>query len=327
MTEHTAAPPAGAGTSPGALLREARERRGMHIAALAAAIKVAPARLEALEADDYSGMPDTTFVRALAQAVCRALKVDPAPVLALMPESAHSRLERVDEGLNAPFRDRPGRLVEGGDLAVWRYPVVWVALALLLGAAAFLWWPQAPAGPEPLPPGAEPLASAPLPAPAASALADAAPSAASAAMPVAGTASAPPTSSTAALPAAAASVAAPLAASLPIFAAASTTPAPAAAPASAAAVPAALTAGGDAAVLRAVQDTWVQVTDGSGKVLAARTFTAGEAVPFSGPLPLRLRIGNVQGTELAFRGKPVDLRALTKDNTVTVTLPLPAATP
>jgi len=289
----------------------------MHIAALAAAIKVAPARLEALEADNYDSMPDLTFARALAQAVCRALKVDPAPVLALMPESLHSRLERVDEGLKQPFRDRPGRLAEGAEFAFWRYPVVWVALALLLAAAAFLWWPQAPAGPEPIPPGAEPLASAPVAA--ASELEVQVPlTAASAAGGLPPVASA----SIASAPAASAPVAA---ARLPILAAASATPAALAG--SAAAAPVVVAAGGDAVVLRAVEDTWVQVIDGAGKVLVGRTFTAGETVPFTGPLPFKVRVGNVQGTELSFRGRLVDLRAMTKDNTVTVTLPAPAATP
>lgn len=321
MTEHTDASLAdAAGRSPGALLREARERRGMHIAALAAAIKVAPARLEALEDDDYSSMPDITFTRALAQAVCRALKVDPTPVLALMPESLHSRLERVDEGLKQPFRDRPGRLAEGGDFAFWRYPVVWVALALLLAAAAFLWWPKAPAGPEPVPPGAEPLASAPMASPTPAQPVAEAPQPASAV--VGG-----------ALPVASAPVAGvpPSAASLPILAAASTSPAPAVVqgslPSASAPASLAMPVSGDAVVVRAVEDTWVQVTDGAGKVLAGRTFTAGESVPFTGPLPLKVRVGNVQGTVLSFRGKAIDLRAMTKDNTVTVTLPAPATTP
>jgi cytoskeleton protein RodZ len=306
-----------AARAPGAMLRRAREQRGMHIAALAAAIKVAPARLEALEADDYTSMPDTTFARALAQAVCRALKVDPAPVLALMPGAPQARLERVDEGLKAPFRDRPGRLVEAGDFAPWRYPVAWVALGLLVAAGAFLWWPRANPvadGPEPVPPGAEPLASAPVPTLAASTVAAAAPEASAmpasagggalaAASAPASVATAPPSTGAAVLPTGA--LAAP----------------PASAP-----LPAAVAPGSEQLVLRAVQDTWVQVTDSTGKVLVARTLTAGETPSFSGNWPIKLRIGNVQGTEVLFRGRPVDLKALSRDNTATVTLP-PAANP
>ena len=49
------APPSAGPSAPasaGALLREARERQGVHIAVLAAAIKVSPRKLDALEADN-----------------------------------------------------------------------------------------------------------------------------------------------------------------------------------------------------------------------------------------------------------------------------------
>ena len=81
----TAAPP-----SAGRLLREARERQGLHIAALAAAIKVAPKKLELLEADRFDALPDATFTRALAQTVCRALKIDPAATAPAPPPDQSS---------------------------------------------------------------------------------------------------------------------------------------------------------------------------------------------------------------------------------------------
>ncbi|MEO6362297.1 MAG: helix-turn-helix domain-containing protein, partial [Caldimonas sp.] len=45
-----------AAMSAGRLLREARERQGLHIAALAASIKVAPKKLELLEADRFDAL-------------------------------------------------------------------------------------------------------------------------------------------------------------------------------------------------------------------------------------------------------------------------------
>ena len=66
----------------GGLLKEARQAAGMHIAALAVALKVPVSKLEALEADNYAVLPDTVFVRALASSVCRTLKIDAAPLLA-----------------------------------------------------------------------------------------------------------------------------------------------------------------------------------------------------------------------------------------------------
>ena len=58
------------------------KRTGLHVATLAAALKVPVHKLEALEADDIDALPDAVFARALAASVCRSLKIDPAPVLA-----------------------------------------------------------------------------------------------------------------------------------------------------------------------------------------------------------------------------------------------------
>ena len=97
----------------GGMLRQARQAQGLHIAALAAAIKVAPRKLEMLEADRFDELPDATFARVLAQTVCRTLKIDAEPVLARLPLPPQmNRLEHVTRGLNEPFRDRSGR-VEG----------------------------------------------------------------------------------------------------------------------------------------------------------------------------------------------------------------------
>jgi cytoskeleton protein RodZ len=71
----------------GTLLRHAREAQGLHIAALAAALKVPQRKLEALERDEYGALPDPSFTRALALSVCRSLKIDSAPVLALLPKT------------------------------------------------------------------------------------------------------------------------------------------------------------------------------------------------------------------------------------------------
>ncbi|MFG5410811.1 helix-turn-helix transcriptional regulator [Piscinibacter sakaiensis] len=129
------APPA-PGRSAGRLLRDAREAQGLALDGLAASMKVHVRKLELLEADRFDELPDATFTRALAQAVCRALKIDAAPVLALLPAARGHRIEQVSEGLNAPFRDRSARLdpVSWGPFvrAAW-------APALLLALAALVW--------------------------------------------------------------------------------------------------------------------------------------------------------------------------------------------
>ena len=134
MSEPTAAATAALpdrATTAGGLLRQARLAQGLHIAALAAAIKVVPRKLELLESDQFDQLPDATFTRALAQAVCRTLKVDAAPILALLPPPNGHRLEQVAEGLNTPFRERPGRLAPKEWTSVAR-PVLWIAALIVL---------------------------------------------------------------------------------------------------------------------------------------------------------------------------------------------------
>ena len=175
-----ASPAAPQAATAGGLLRQARQAQGLHIAALAAAIKVVPRKLELLESDQYQQLPDATFTRALAQAVCRTLKVDPAPVLALLPPPNGHRLEQVSEGLKMPFHERPGRFVPPAWAGVTS-PVLWLAALLVVGAVLVY---VLPTGWLPVPQGAGPraAASAPLAASAAEPVAQTALPVASAAM-------------------------------------------------------------------------------------------------------------------------------------------------
>lgn len=289
----------------GALLRAARQQQGLHIAALAAAIKVTPNKLEALENGRTQELPDATFARALALTVCRVLKTDPAPVLALLPGAPVGGLERVDSGLNTPFRERSSRDEPGGWLP-WRHPVFWLVVLLLAAAAAFVLVP----GQTPLLTGLPTLDSAATPVMPPSGAGGPVPAGEGAAAPAA----APPADTASAALAGTAALPSDMAAS-----AAAVVP-----PAATAAVPgvsAAGPAGADATlVLRALQATWVQAVDAGGQTLMARLVPAGETVELTPALPVRLRIGNVKGTELLFRGQPVNL-GTSRDNIATITLP------
>jgi cytoskeleton protein RodZ len=131
-------------TSAGALLRQYREAQGFNLEVLAHALRVAPAKLEALEANHLDALPDAMFARALALAVCRQLKVDAAPVLALLPSQDVSRLAAKNErGLDFPL-DRPSFLPQSSFLAVTRMftPMRWAALVVLVLALAIGWWPE-----------------------------------------------------------------------------------------------------------------------------------------------------------------------------------------
>lgn len=300
MSDLSALPGEPASTGAGALLRAARQKQGLHIAALAASIKVAPSKLEALEAGRYEELPDATFARALAQSVCRVLKIDAQPVLAQLPSTREATLDKVHAGLNTPFRERPGR-IDPTDWALWRQPTAWLALGLLAAAAAFMlvpgnwmqrWLPlpvqdraEAPAAQT----AADGLPASPQSIPASRVVEVIATQVAEAAS------AAPPTSE-------------------PASAAPAVQPAP---PASA--VVSAPNANG--ARVRAIQDTWVQASDARGQLLISRVVQAGETVDLDGARPLRLRIGNVKGTELQHRGQLVDLVAKAQNNVANVELP------
>ena len=265
--------------SAGALLRAARERQGLHIAALAAAIKVTPRKLDALERDRYDELPDPAFTRALAQAVCRSLKIDAAPVLALLPPAAPASLEHVAGSLNTPFRERSGREDHGLAASAIR-PLIWASAVLMLAAVVVMflpegWW------------GGSATAEAPAtPGPAASAAA--APAAASAAIAAVGASAADAAS---AVVAEAAAIAGPAA-----------TPASAVVETVFAAPPPA--AGASAVTLatmlsiRVSETSWVEVQDGRGTLLLSRSVQPGESVGLDGAPPLRLTVGNAAGTQL-----------------------------
>jgi cytoskeleton protein RodZ len=296
-TEDVAAPtPPPQPATAGGLLRQARQAQGLHIAALAAAIKVVPRKLELLESDQFDKLPDATFTRALAQTVCRALKIDAAPILALLPPLSGNRLGMAPSGLNAPFRDRPGRPVQR-DWASAANPTLWIAGVLVIGALAVYLWP---AGWLPIGGSAAIHArtDAPVVAPIAS---DAAATVSSA--------------QTAASAAVEAGVS-------PAAATSSSAPASGAAMSSAEANIAGTTdvptdeAPPPAGILQvhATEQSWVEVIDARGQSLIARVLQPGEDVGLDGVIPLKVKIGNAGKTQVMFRGEPIELPGFTRDN-------------
>lgn len=278
--------------SPGAMLKAARQSQSMHIEALAVALKVPVGKLEALEADNYAALPDAVFVRALASSVCRSLKIDPAPVLALMPQSGVPSLAADSAGINTAFKDGSEKARTGALVSRALHPVFLAVLALLLGAVAILTlFPHATL--EQVQTGAEPVA---FPA--------AAPTVPEAAVASAEPASAPslPDNPVAATPA-------------PILAPA---PAPAPVQEAPAALPAAGTVPADAAsdllVFRARSESWIQVRDVSGATTLQRVVAAGERVVAPGKPPFAVVVGNANATEVFVHGKVMDLVSVSKDN-------------
>jgi cytoskeleton protein RodZ len=331
----SAAPSTFGPSSAGAALRRAREARGLHIAALAATLKVPQSKLEALEADRYHELPDATFARALARSMCRVLKIEAAPVLAMLPSSgAEASLDRVTPGLNQPFRERSVSQEPMLSAELLKRPAVLGVGVLLVAAVAVYaipssWIEQVTArfrsAPESSTTTATPgpgsaIGTAPV-------ATDSPPTNIEAPVVSASEATPQSTASVPTLPPQTSGTATPV--TVP---AATPSPAPATTQAAATTPPAASTAASVAAgagqpiqagapapgtsplKVRASAESWVEVVDAKGQVLLSRLLRPGDLVDVHGVAPLRLRVGNVSGTELVFRGQPVDLAARARDN-------------
>jgi cytoskeleton protein RodZ len=284
------------GPSAGAMLRQAREAAGLPLEAVAAALKVPPQKLQALEADRWDLLPDAVFARALAASICRSLKIDPTTVLARLPQTA-PRLSSGDQGINEPFRaprDVPG-------LPAWASlsrPVVLTALALVVGALVLVLLPTLPTtGSAP-----ESLASVPpssvLPPPGAPVAEGEARSLVVSEPVVSGVPfAASPASASASAPAQPAATAVPMA-----------TPAVAAAPAGP------VSASGSVLSFSTSADAWIKVTDVRGAVVLNKLLKPGDTAVTSGALPLSVVVGRADAVRVLVRGEVLDLAPQTREN-------------
>ncbi len=291
----------GAEVTAGALLRQARQAQGLHLAALAAALKVPVHKLEALEQDRFDLLLDVVFVRALASGMCRLLKLDPEPILARLPSASTVKAPPQNWGINEPFRGRSAGLGSFFPAQLSK-PVILLGLALLLGAAALIFLPamQQEKGGKQADPGVSAGASSAV---------QEAPGNSQPAV------SANPPEMVA-IPASAVAASAPASAALPASAPASA-PAPALAPVL---LPPAATGGAsDAsaasiATFSATKASWVKVTDAKGVAVLGRTLQPGESANVSGTLPLSVVISRADAIQVQVRGQAFDVNAVAKNN-------------
>ncbi len=302
----------------GALLKQAREASGLHIAALAVLLKVPVKKLELLESDRLDLLPDAVFVRALASSVCRTLKIDSTVILARLPQTHAPKLTYKGTGINEPFRS-PG---DGPGPSVWAQisrPAVLAGMVLLLGALVLIFLPALKTGindigpelsefkvksleiektkptiemtEEPLKPlvtsGVSAVSSLPIFVTTAVAASVGAPLAARTSVTV--TVSSPlPTSASKVVNAGSTS---------PTFVATPNSLQP-----------------NDIVVFTAKTESWVEATDSKGQVVLRRVLVAGEVVGASGALPLKVVVGRANATQVEIRGKAFDVNAIAKDN-------------
>ncbi len=308
----------------GALLRQAREQAGLDVAALASMLKVPRARIESLEAGRFDELPDSVFARSLASSICRALRVDAAPVLALLPhanarildsvaEHKATRIKSTGAGGRGKFSPsaRANTHVSRRALALAAVFVLAAAAVILVPQGAFdrlrsalPAWGQASTPQDgrtveiikdsggtrvveevSVPPAAEGTAR-PANAPDAGIVAGAG-------------------------PATPASIAAPQATTAAGATAADATAVPAT-PAAADPPPA---AGGGLLVISASAPTWIKVSDAKGAVLVQKTLNAGQVESLAdAATPLSVVVGRTDTTTVQIRGEAFDLAARARNN-------------
>ncbi|MDT3735076.1 MAG: DUF4115 domain-containing protein [Denitratisoma sp.] len=155
---------------PGAMLRMAREARDTSVAEVAAALKMSPRQIEAIENEDFSRLSGATFIRGFVRNYARLLKIDAAPVLAALAEQAalpQAELNApADAGVKMPMSgSRQGKGLVGS--TVLALGVLGIALALYFDAIDIDYFLGPKAGPATSMAGGAPQIVQPLPQPAA----------------------------------------------------------------------------------------------------------------------------------------------------------------
>ena len=278
-------------------MREARLAQNLEIDALASMIKVAPAKLEALESGRHDQLPDANFTRALAMTVCRSLKIDPVPVLAALPAAQAIPLSPQKPALNQPFKESRGAnlsFVSGDsfDLKALLKPQWLAPIVLLLASLVVYFMPDSVQWPRWAVPSQQSATIDTVAAPA---------SVAEAPAPSIDAVSAPE------IVPSQADVAASSVASDP------------AASQSAVVAPVALVASSPASVgerplvLKSNRPAWVEIRDGKG-VLLSRHLKEGETVELTGTPPFKLHLGNSSALDVIYQGQPVELASYTRNN-------------
>jgi cytoskeleton protein RodZ len=280
--------------TPGQLIRQAREATGLHIVALAAALKVPVRKLEALEANRWDELTDATFTRALASSVARHLKMDANSILTGLPSAqpvtliSPTGLGHVGQGAASPQSG-----IWAPALSLARHS--WMVGVLLLGAVALYF------SPDVLQIWGDVAKTTAVDAPVAEVtLANGVSVPSEAVTPVVTANTSAPVAAPSALPST----------DSPVKAASG----PEVSSSLATQVGASVQSEGSLLSLAATQDTWVEVTDSGGRLRIQRVLKQGEAINFGDGASYSVVVGNAAGARVLVRGQSMDLAALSKNN-------------
>lgn len=286
----------------GAQLRAMREVKGLSVADVAAQIRLAPRQIEALEADDMANLPELPFVRGFVRSYAKLLGMDAQPLLATLPDPYADSELHTPASVEVPFNVRQ---LSTQQSRVWLMAASGIAALAIIFA---LWNLVAPAphSEEVATVVSEQVIALAIPAESATASSVDAADALAAALvaPIAAQVKAP------------SAVSAVLAAK-PVAKLVAVSSVPALTPQARAvsAVPA--TNGMTQLRLTFAAESWVEISDMSGKLLSSGHHPAGSELNFKSPGPYQVVIGNASSVQLYRRGKLLDLtRSINKTSDV-----------
>ena len=265
-------------------LRAAREAAGVPIEEIAGWLKLPARRLVALEAGDWSAFPSPAYVRPMVASVCRHLKLDAREFLRDWPD--HS------DGAPGAHESRAGTRVQGpapqaaGVSRGYRLFLIGCAVVIVAGV---VWLLVSDRPPEP---GAQ--------------VSEAAVSTNDAAVQSSLTNAAPPAPAAMEVPPASTPVA--------------TTPAPTSLPNTAPALAATaaneppVDTGPAMVVVRATQESWVEMWDEGGTMRLGRLLQPGDELRYRAKLPFEVVLGNAAGVSVDLFDQPFDFSSKTRAN-------------
>jgi cytoskeleton protein RodZ len=314
MSEAAGRPASSEDVAPGRLLARLRTERKLSVADVAQRLKYGARQIEALEAEEFSRLPGTTFVRGMIRGYAKLLEIDPEPLLKSLDKRQIPGTATVDlRAKRVPFPDGTKRR------GTRTYAILSLLVLAAVGGVLYEWHTgglpamprslryelaQAPAAPEPaaapvVPVQAvpeKPAAAVPAPAPAAAAPAASQPEAA--ATPQA-KASPPPVKASPP----------PVKAAPPVRAS------------TAVATGETKSASGHGRIFMAfADDAWVEIKDGEGNLLMAQLNPAGSSRVVLGEPPFSLVIGNAAAVRVVYNEKAVDLTPYVKVEVARFTL-------
>jgi len=271
---------------PGRLLAQLRTEHKLSVGDVAQRLKYAVRQIEALEADEFSRLPGTTFVRGMIRGYAKLLEIDPEPLLRSLERRHIPGAVTVDlRAKRVPFPDGTKR----------RGTRIYATLSLLVlvavGAVLYEWHTGGlPALPRPAQPEVAQAPESPAPAE-----------------------PAPPRVQTVAEKPAAPAPVPPIPKAQTSLTKAQTT------------VPVkelkSVQGQGQGRIFMAFADeAWVEITDGEGQLLMAQLNPAGSSRLVSGHPPFSMVIGNAVAVRVVYNEKAVDLTPYVKVEVARFTL-------